>query len=106
MVWSSIHRWMSCGLIEWFELHLDVLPHKEYIIPELLQHLVLLSTLGNQREVRHIHFKEDGLRLDLLNLKSKIVPEDCALMTEVTPRPLVLQSRCLQLRGAHMVHGN
>ena len=47
------------------------IPHKEDIIPEVLQHPVLLPALVNQREVWNIHFKEDGLRLDFPNLKKQ-----------------------------------
>ena len=44
-------------------------PDKEDVVPEHLQHLVLVPALGDQGEVRHVHFKEHRLRLDLLHLE-------------------------------------
>ena len=44
-------------------------PDKEDIVQEHLEHLVLVPALGDQGEVRHVHFKEHRLRLDLLHLE-------------------------------------
>ena len=44
-------------------------PDEEDVVPEHLEHLVLVPALGDQGEVRHVHFKEHRLRLDLLHLE-------------------------------------
>ena len=43
-------------------------PDEKDVVPEHLQHLVLVPALGDQGEVWHVHFKEHRLRLDLLHL--------------------------------------
>ena len=53
----------------WLEVLLGSPPDKEDVVPEHLQHLVLVPALGDQGEVRHVHFKEHRLRLDLLHLE-------------------------------------